>query len=81
MKKYKVLLYVLLGVCISFYLQDIFSTKTFASDFNDNENYKAGEKVMYDICAGYHNSSAGDMKINYSGYNSQCTAFIMEIKQ
>ena len=40
MKKYKVLLYVLLGVCLSFYLQDILSKKTFASDFNDNKNYK-----------------------------------------
>ena len=44
-------------------------------------NYKAGQKIQYDICAGYHNSSAGDMKINYSGYNSQCVSFIMEIKQ
>ena len=43
MKKYKVLLYVLLGVCLSFYLQDILSKKTFASDFNDNTNYKEEE--------------------------------------
>ena len=43
MKKYKVLLYVLLGVCLSFYLQDILSKKTFASDFNDNKNYKEEE--------------------------------------
>ena len=43
MKKYKVLLYVLLGVCLSFYLQDILSKKTFASDFNDNKNYKVEE--------------------------------------
>ena len=40
MKKYKVLSYILLGVCLSFYLQDILSKKTFASDFNDNKNYK-----------------------------------------
>jgi serine protease Do len=43
MKKYKVLLYVLLGVCLSFFLQDILSKKTFASDFNDNKNYKGEE--------------------------------------
>ena len=46
MKKYKVLLYankILLGVCLSFYLQDILSKKTFASDFNDNKNYKEEE--------------------------------------
>ena len=38
MKKYKVLLYVLLGVCLSFYLQDILTKKTFASNFNYNKN-------------------------------------------
>ena len=43
MKKYKVLLYVLLGVSLSFFLQDILSKKTFASDFNDNKNYKVEE--------------------------------------
>ena len=43
MKKYKVLLYVLLGICLSFYLQDIFSKKTFASDFNDNKSNKVEE--------------------------------------
>ena len=43
MKKYKILLYVLFGVCLSFYLQDILSKKTFASDFNDNKNYKVEE--------------------------------------
>jgi len=56
-----------------------FSRTRFAMD--TYRNYKAGQKVTYDICAGYHNSTQGDMKINYSGYNSQCTAFIMEIKQ
>ena len=43
MKKHKVLLYVLLGICLSFYLQDILSKKTFASDFNDNQNYNIEE--------------------------------------
>mgnify|MGYP000033457806 FL=1 len=43
MKKYKVLLYVLLGVSLSFFLQDILSKKTFASDFDDNKNYQAEE--------------------------------------
>ena len=43
MKKYKILLYVLLGVYLSFYLQDIFSKKTFASNFNDNKNHKVEE--------------------------------------
>ena len=43
MKKYKVLLYVLLGVCLSFFLQDVLSKKTFESDFNDNKNYKVEE--------------------------------------
>ncbi|MDG1934182.1 MAG: trypsin-like peptidase domain-containing protein [Flavobacteriales bacterium] len=43
MKKYKVLSYILLGVCLSFYLQDILSKKTFASDSNDNKNHKVEE--------------------------------------
>ena len=43
MKKYKVLLGVLLGVCLSLYLQDILSKKTFASDFNDIINNKVEE--------------------------------------
>ena len=43
MKKHKVLLYILLGICLSFYLQDILSKKTFASDFNDNQNYNIEE--------------------------------------
>jgi len=43
MKKYKVILYVLLGVCLSFYLQDILSKKTFASVVHDNKSYKLEE--------------------------------------
>ena len=43
MKKYKVFLYVLLGVCLSFYLQDILSKKTFASGVHDNKSYKLEE--------------------------------------
>jgi Do/DeqQ family serine protease len=43
MKKNKILLYVLLGVCLSIYLQEILSKKTFASDFNDNKNYNVEE--------------------------------------
>ena len=41
MKKYKILLYVLLGICLSFYLENIFSSKTYASDVNNN--YKVEE--------------------------------------
>ena len=43
MKKYKILIYVLLGVCLSFFLQDILSKETFASDFKDNKNHKGEE--------------------------------------
>ena len=43
MKKYKVLSYILLGVFLSFYIQDILSKKTFASDSNDNKNHKVEE--------------------------------------
>lgn len=43
MKKYNFLLYVLLGVCLSFFLQDIMSKKTYASDFNDNKNSQLEE--------------------------------------
>jgi Do/DeqQ family serine protease len=46
MKKYKIFIYVLLGVCLSFFLQDIFSKKTFASDFNDTKNHKEEEKNL-----------------------------------
>ena len=44
-------------------------------------NYKAGQKIEWDIAAGYWNPSAGQLRVNYAGYNSQCVAFIMEIKQ
>ena len=44
MKKYKILIYVLLGVCLSFFLQDILSKETFASDFKDNKKNKGEEK-------------------------------------
>ena len=40
MKKYKVLLYVLLGACLTFYLQETLSKKIFASDLNDNKSSK-----------------------------------------
>jgi Do/DeqQ family serine protease len=43
MKKYKILIYVLLGACLSFFLQDMLSKETFASDFNDNKNHKVEE--------------------------------------
>ena len=44
-------------------------------------NYKAGQKVMYDIGTGFWATGGGEIRINYSGYSSQCVAFIMEIKQ
>ena len=40
MKKYKILSYILLGICFAFYIQNILSEETYASDFNDNINYK-----------------------------------------
>ena len=43
MKKYKVLIYVLFGVSLSFYLQNILSKNSFASDFEDNKNYNTVE--------------------------------------
>tara|TARA_B100001564_G_scaffold276016_1_gene237734 strand:- start:236 stop:802 length:567 start_codon:yes stop_codon:yes gene_type:complete len=44
-------------------------------------NYKAGQKIQWDIAAGFWNNAAGEIRINYSGYQSQCVAFIMEIRQ
>ena len=38
MKKYKILLYILLGVCLSFYLQDILSQKIYASEVDNKTN-------------------------------------------
>ena len=43
MKKYKVLLYIFLGVCLSFFIKDILSKKTYASDFNDNKSNEVEE--------------------------------------
>ena len=43
MKKYKILIYVLLGAYLSFFLQNMLSKKTFASDFNNNKNHKVEE--------------------------------------
>ena len=43
MKKYKILVYIFLGVCLSFFLQNILSKETFASDFNDKKNHKVEE--------------------------------------
>ncbi len=43
MKKHKILIYVLLGVCLSLFLQDISLTETFAYDFNENKNNKGEE--------------------------------------
>ena len=39
MKKFKVLTYVLLGVTLSLYLQNILSKDSYASDFDNNKNY------------------------------------------
>ena len=44
MKKYKILIYVLLGVFLSFCLEDILSKDSFASDFKENKNHKGEEK-------------------------------------
>ena len=43
MKKYKILIYVLLGAFLSFFLQEMLSKETFAYDFNDNKNHKVEE--------------------------------------
>ena len=56
-----------------------FNFNRFAMD--TYRNYKAGQKIQWDIAAGFWNSSGGQLRINYSGYNSQCVAFIMEIRQ
>ena len=56
-----------------------FAFNRFAMD--TYRNYKAGQKIQWDIAAGFWNPSGGQIRINYSGYNSQCVAFIMEIRQ
>ena len=43
MKRYKILLYVLIGASLSFYLQNILSKNSFASDFDNNKSYKIEE--------------------------------------
>ena len=43
MKKYKILLYVLIGASLSFYLQNILSKNSFASDFDNNKSYNIEE--------------------------------------
>ena len=39
MKKYKIIIYVLFGICLSFYIQDIMSKKTFASGISKTKDY------------------------------------------
>ena len=56
-----------------------FNFNRFAMD--TYRNYKAGQKIQWDIAAGHWGSAGGQIQLNYSGYNSQCVAFIMEIKQ
>ena len=56
-----------------------FNFNRFAMD--TYRNYKAGQKIQWDIATGFWNTSGGQVRINYSGYNSQCVAFIMEIRQ
>ena len=43
MKKYKILLYITLGACLSFYIQEMLVKETFASDVIDNKNNKTEE--------------------------------------
>ena len=43
MKRYKILLYVLIGASLSFYLQNILSKNSFASDFDNNKSYNIDE--------------------------------------
>ena len=43
MKKYKIFLYVILGVGLSFILQNILSKNTFANDNNNNKNFNVEE--------------------------------------
>ena len=56
-----------------------FHIKRFAMD--TYRNYKAGQKIQYDIGTGHWASGTGEIRINYAGYSSQCVSFIMEIKQ
>ena len=43
MKRYKILLYVMIGASLSFYLQNILSKNSFASDFDNNKSYNVEE--------------------------------------
>ena len=43
MKRHKILLYVLIGASLSFYLQNILSKNSFASDFDNNKSYNIEE--------------------------------------
>jgi len=58
-----------------------FNINRFAMD--TYRTYKAGQKIQYDIGAGFWNDAGGSpsIKINYGGYSAQSVAFIMEIKQ
>ena len=56
-----------------------FNINRFAMD--SYRNYKAGQKIQWDIAGGFWRSDGGEIRINYSGYQSQCVAFIMEIRQ
>lgn len=57
-----------------------FNINRFAMD--TYRNYKAGQKLQYDICTGFWATSGSPtFKVNYAPYSSQCVSFIMEIKQ
>lgn len=56
-----------------------FNINRFAMD--TYRSYKAGQKIQWDIASGFWRTDGGQIRINYPGYNSQCVAFIMEIRQ
>ena len=43
MKKYKILSYVLLSICISYYIQDLVAQKTYATNFKEQKSYVLDE--------------------------------------
>ena len=47
MKKYKILLYVLLGASLSFCIEDILSKKSFASDFDNNHKVEESKRPSF----------------------------------
>ena len=53
MKKYKIFLYILLGICISFYLDHTLTKKSFASDFQEQKN----KTIKEDITPNFINAS------------------------